>query len=152
MFEARFEGVAELVAAVESGVDRMVVEVRHGATRATQTAVQQIRSDAPKKTHELEKSISGRVRPTKNGAYGSIEIEANHASFVKDGTPPHEIRAKNAKALRFDAGGAIRFAKSVQHPGTKPNDFVSPGVQEGQQVLEHDALEAAKRLKAKIEG
>lgn len=50
-----------------------------------------------------------------------------YTRYVIDGTRPHLITAKAARALRWQwyghAPGAIAFAKSVHHPGTKPNPF-----------------------------
>lgn len=43
----------------------------------------------------------------------------NHASFLNDGTPPHVIKPRRAKALRFVVDGAVRFAGKVNHPGTQ---------------------------------
>lgn len=44
--------------------------------------------------------------------------------YVEFGTPPHIIRAKNAKALHFKVDGEDVFAKTVHHPGTRPNPFI----------------------------
>ena len=46
-----------------------------------------------------------------------------YGGYVRDGTPPHIIRPKNAKALRFEIGGAVIFAMKVDHPGNKPNPY-----------------------------
>lgn len=51
--------------------------------------------------------------------------QKSYAIFVHEGTPPHEIRPKAARALRFysqRAGGFV-FARIVHHPGTKPNRY-----------------------------
>jgi hypothetical protein len=50
---------------------------------------------------------------------------------VIGGTRPHEIEARNAKALHFNfpAAGGWVFFKRVQHPGTQPNDFVSRAIE-----------------------
>ncbi len=40
------------------------------------------------------------------------------------GTGPHIIRARRAKALRFEVGGRVVYAKSVRHPGTRANPFL----------------------------
>lgn len=48
---------------------------------------------------------------------------APETPFVIEGTAPHEIRAKNARALAFEVGGELVFATSVHHPGTKANPF-----------------------------
>jgi hypothetical protein len=53
------------------------------------------------------------------------------ALYMNAGTQPHLIRARNARALRFaTAGGSIRFARSVRHPGTRPLRFFERGAQQ----------------------
>ena len=47
-----------------------------------------------------------------------------YAVYVEFGTPPHIIRPKNGKALHWKSGGKNVFAKSVQHPGTRPQPFI----------------------------
>lgn len=53
--------------------------------------------------------------------------------WIRQGTPPHIIRAKNVSALRFVMGGKVRYAKLVHHPGTKPNEFVFRGARKFEQ-------------------
>ena len=43
--------------------------------------------------------------------------------FVREGTRPHEIRARRAKALRFEVMGEVFFRAKVRHPGTTPNPY-----------------------------
>ncbi len=66
-------------------------------------------------------------RATQVGRSVRAEFTANtpYARYVVSGTRPHRITAKAARALRFEQGGAVRFARSVWHPGTKPNDFAA---------------------------
>jgi hypothetical protein len=52
------------------------------------------------------------------------------ASMQNAGTRPHLIRARNARALRFEAGGSTHFARSVRHPGTRPLRFFERGAQQ----------------------
>lgn len=67
-----------------------------------------------------EPSISDRGRGL------SAVIESRHPAtlYVVNGTRPHQIRPVRAKALRFTVGGRVVFARLVNHPGTKPNDFL----------------------------
>lgn len=58
-----------------------------------------------------------------------------HAVWIEAGTRPHIIRAKNARALRFEIGGRVVFAKQVQHPGTRPYPFAGPGMQQAERTL-----------------
>lgn len=53
--------------------------------------------------------------------------------WIREGTKPHIIRARNAKALRFYVKGKARFAKMVHHPGTKANEFVFRGARKFEQ-------------------
>jgi len=46
-----------------------------------------------------------------------------YGEFVRDGTRPHDIRPKNAKALRFMIGSNVIFAMVVKHPGNRPNPY-----------------------------
>jgi len=39
-------------------------------------------------------------------------------------TPPHIIKPKDKKALKFKVGNGKVFAKVVKHPGTRPNPFI----------------------------
>jgi hypothetical protein len=52
------------------------------------------------------------------------------ALFMNAGTQPHLIRARNARALRFQTSGGTRFARSVRHPGTRPLRFFERGAQQ----------------------
>jgi len=56
-----------------------------------------------------------------------IESRAPYASFVDAGTRPHKIYPRNASVLRFVAGGRVRFATMVNHPGNKARNFFGSG-------------------------
>lgn len=62
----------------------------------------------------------------------SAVITSNHPAtgYVIGGTRPHQIRPVRAKALRFTVNGRVVFAQLVNHPGTKPNDFLSKALRE----------------------
>lgn len=77
------------------------------------------------RTTMLEKSVDYEVNTTEMEATVSLdESVASYAPFVHDGTNPHRIIARAKKALRFVKGGKFVFAKSVWHPGTKPDRFL----------------------------
>lgn len=49
---------------------------------------------------------------------------ASYGGMVEFGTAPHEIRARNARALWWP--GAAHPVRRVQHPGTAPKPYLLP--------------------------
>ena len=60
----------------------------------------------------------------------TVTFDTDYAAFVNDGTRPHIIRPRNARALRFVVGGQVVYAKVVHHPGTRPNPFLDRALRE----------------------
>lgn len=83
---------------------------------------------SPVDTGALRSSTSVRTRELRT----SVSIGVDYASFVREGTRPHRIVARNASVLRFrwPAGPArlrgrdgFYYFRSVNHPGTRANDW-----------------------------
>ncbi len=85
-------------------------------------------------------------------------VMAEHGRYVEWGTPPHIIRPKTAKALKFEVDKKERlarkgkrseanivFAKEVQHPGTMPQPFIRPTLRgDIPRILERLLMRAAQ--------
>lgn len=86
----------------------------------------QARADVPVRTGNLGRQIKeGQISFTgPRTVSGSVEDHADYALYVHEGSGPHVIRPRKAKALRFQIGGRTIFAKLVNHPGTKPRPFL----------------------------
>lgn len=84
-------------------------------------------------TASLRSSIEP-VGPTGAFLTGDLEIVlsagAAHASYVEEGTPPHQIRPKHRKALRWAVEGGFLFARVVNHPGTRPTRFLEDAAEQ----------------------
>lgn len=79
---------------------------------------------APVNTGALRASIDGTVMfgPLR----GEVEAGVPYSLFVHEGTSPHEIVPVNARVLRFPTkAGTIVYAQKVDHPGTRPQPFLS---------------------------
>ncbi len=68
------------------------------------------------------------IRYERSTSGGRVELRwgsgVPYVPYVVEGTPPHLIRARAARALRWQSqGGETRFARWVNHPGTRPNPF-----------------------------
>lgn len=75
--------------------------------------------------------MSSRVEEGPRGLRGVVTNNHPAVFYVLEGTPAHEIRARRAKALRFEAGGQILFRKRVWHPGTRANNFLARALRLG---------------------
>lgn len=73
-------------------------------------------------------SMKQAVRPiisgTKNAPFGIVMVDHPAAPYVLNGTKPHTILPRNKKVLRFTVGSTVVYARRVDHPGTKPNNFL----------------------------
>lgn len=63
-------------------------------------------------------------RKTEDGSLTlSFAAHTPYATYVRDGTLPHVIAARAARALRFYDDLGVRFAPYVLHPGTAANPW-----------------------------
>ncbi len=53
-----------------------------------------------------------------------IQNTAKYALPIEEGSRPHVIRPRKAKALRFVVKGKVVFARKVNHPGNRPYRFL----------------------------
>ena len=88
-----------------------------------------IKKEAPYKEGRLKRSIRVDTRIYKN--YGLVtgywdEGLAPHGIFVLAGTKPHAIVSKKGPGSVLSTPFGI--FRMVQHPGTKPNDFLGRGL------------------------
>lgn len=99
---------------------KLTSRMRKGVMSGARLMATAIRHEAPKKTGALRKSVQAR---SARGGGARVGPKARHAHLVIRGTRPHTIRAKGGGMLNL--GGY--FARSVRHPGSKPNPFVARG-------------------------
>ena len=59
------------------------------------------------------------------GAVGWVFNDAAYAEAVHNGSPPHTIRPRKGKALKFQMDGRTVFAKSVRHPGNRGRPWIT---------------------------
>lgn len=79
----------------------------------------------------LRDSIVKRFHVTAEGVVVEVGSEDPIALIHHEGTEPHTITATRAPLLVFwsDRAGAVIAVKSVQHPGTQPNRFLTDALQ-----------------------
>jgi hypothetical protein len=71
-------------------------------------------------------TIRSQIRRGPGGEFrGVINVRHPAAIYVTGGTRPHRIAPRRpGGVLRFTVNGQVVYARYVNHPGTKPNDFL----------------------------
>lgn len=84
-------------------------------------------AEAPEKTGAFKGKIQYRTYQGTGKMGIAITTPLPLGRFIIGGTKRHPIVAVNAKALMFYWAklGQVMFFKSVMHPGTKPNPFMT---------------------------
>lgn len=74
----------------------------------------------------MKAGIRAQIRRGPGGDFeGVINLRHPAALYVTGGTRPHRIQPRRpGGVLRFTVGGKVVYARFVNHPGTKPNDFM----------------------------
>jgi hypothetical protein len=96
------------------------------------------RSEAPRRTGKLAGDIAMRRMTSDPGRFLEAAVGVNpgqrgqtgYALYQSQGTRPHIIRPKYARALRFVVAGVVVYAQRVQHPGTRPDPYLTRHLQE----------------------
>lgn len=90
------------------------------AQRVAAEWANELRRTNPVATGNMRNNTTTRV--SKSGPRVRVEatIDTDYARYVAEGTRPHVIRPRRARALRFTTGGRVVYAAKVNHPGTRP--------------------------------
>lgn len=102
--------------------------VERRLARRTARVADIARNEAPGRMGQF---VDWHIEEGPDGLQGVVTCDHPATRFVLDGTRPHIIRPRRAKALRFDAGGQVVFAAYARHPGTRPNNFMARALRIG---------------------
>lgn len=139
--------VSEFTAAAELGQRNFPGEVMKALERTAQLATTYAKTSTLYKSHTygLRSSITWGAQMGTSSAHAVMRASAPYASFVEFGTKPHTIEARRGTHMRFVQNGAIRFARIVHHPGTKPRPFMAQAQERATPLLERLMGEALAR-------
>lgn len=76
-------------------------------------------------TGRLKASIHVRQGRSGPGQYVEVGSPLSHALAHHEGTRPHVILPNRAKTLRFTSGSRVIYTRKVNHPGTRPNRYLT---------------------------
>lgn len=129
-------------------------DLNEAARKADVTVMDILIEMAEQIAEEMRKEVpvaSGRLRDSIRVKVLGDRIEigpegVDYGVYVQYGTEPHEIRPKNAQALRFNVNGKTVFASVVNHPGTEPNPFATRAAQKFLDSLGEKAADKGVQL------
>lgn len=101
--------------------------VERNLRRRTERVADRARQLAP---GSMGRYITTEIGQGPRGLSGSVISNHPATVYVVNGTRPHIIRPRRAKALRFQMDGRTVFAKIVHHPGTSANNFLLRSLRE----------------------
>lgn len=142
-FGIEIEGLRELqdewrstgLPGVRRAMRKAVVEAIEQGAKVARSLVPV--SDKPRGPHLRDRILSWIAKDDANEVAGVINAGRAYASFVENGTRPHEIRPRRVSVLAWEGSdGEGHFAKVVHHPGTQPHPFMGPAFFKAEQVLE----------------
>lgn len=76
------------------------------------------------KTGALFQSVYNRALAPLQRQVGHDAQRAPHAVFLLHGSRPHKIAPKDKKALRWVSGNGFVFARTVNHPGYRGDNYL----------------------------
>lgn len=104
------------------------------------------KQEAPVKRGTLRGSITSRVEAA--GTRGVVGTNLSYARPVHEGSRPHTIRPRNARALFWK--GARHPVRVVRHPGTKPNPFLMRALERLRPFAASELQQAGYRFYARV--
>lgn len=97
-------------------------------SRKTERVADIARREAP---GSMGRYVDWRVTEGPGGLQGVVTCDHPAVRFVLEGTRPHLIRPRRARALRFEVDGQVVFTRLVRHPGSRPNPFLQRALRLG---------------------
>jgi hypothetical protein len=134
------QGVINRLTAIPVGLEKYVIN------NLSQVAYDNAEAgaDVHTKTGALRQSLYNRAIP-EGRVIGHDRNRAPYAAFVLLGTRPHKILPKNKKALRWPAGGKFAFAKAVNHPGYRGDNYLLRAATEAVRQFDRIVREGMQR-------
>lgn len=128
-------------------VGRLSTESKRAADRAGTRVQNEARRLAPVDTGRLRSSIVSRAEDHGRTYDVTVGTNVNYAEFVENGTRRHFIYPRNGQFLRFQWGGRTVYARVVDHPGTQPQPFLGPAMDNAGAYLREELARAGRRVR-----
>lgn len=143
--DLKIEGLEEFKGDVQKGADGIKDEVQKAMVNSVNTVKNTAQDTVAYKTGTLRRSIFTDIQD--NGFTGIVGVDSNMAPYgagIEFGTAPHIIVPVNKKALFWK--GALNPYRKVNHPGTRPNPFMGPALENSLAAIQQFFEEAMQTI------
>jgi len=124
---------------------KMTMELNKAVGRIITKIESSAKRNAPVNKRSGGGNLRQSIRSMMTGpASGKVEVGANYAVFVHEGTRPHVIRIRQKKVLANVREKKI-FGKVVMHPGTRANPFLQDAVDQNENFIDKEFRVAVER-------
>lgn len=124
-FSYAFKGVVFYPGALEFYLNNPYGDVGLYLKKRGRLIVAAARRQVGVETGRLRESIRFTHLRDARSQYLWIGSELPYALMHHEGTAPHTIVPRTAPILRFTSGSRIVYTRHVEHPGTKPNRYLT---------------------------
>lgn len=163
----------DLKGRISQATEEMQADILSSAKIIGEHLVMHLQGQAPQKTGQFAQGIESDIETISGGAAIRTYSPKPLGNFILMGTRPHKIAARNANALYFfwpkvgmdvivprDGGFTTHIGKGklwigkgyVDHPGTRPNDFVGRAFRIEEPEIEFELTKISENWVKKVVG
>lgn len=140
-------GVLKLARDFAAAPALVASETNRAMVESLALAEAEVRRRTPVRTGRLRRSVNGRIDTRGDVVKGTLTVGMpSYARFVEEGTRPHVIRPRRARALAFTVGGRTVIVRRVNHPGTKGAHMLRDGMAAAAPQITAAFVRAADRI------
>lgn len=140
----KIQNLAEIKRVFEKAPAKMAIEINGAIKRILTKLESTTKKEAPVNKRSGGGNLRQSITTKMTGlASGVLQVKANYAAAVHEGTRPHIIRIREKRVLADKRAGQI-FGTVVQHPGTRANPFIQRAIDQEQSFINSEFLKAVE--------
>lgn len=149
--DIRLEGWDRLITAWERSPQIVEEELTVFVEEESSHLTSEVKALTPKDTGALQDSIKPReIEVGPLGVSALIGTPLNYALPVEFGAKPHDIVARNGKALHFMMRGIPITVKKVHHPGSKGYFMFTQALEANREQIQQKLTATVERIFARL--
>ena len=113
----------------QQDLDKLIPRVKKALQNAHDLTAKELWGNLMEFSPQDHGRLAGSWKLQRVGAMEStVGTSVEYALVQNDGSDPYMIYPRGAKALRFEIGGGVIYAKSVRHPGIQGTHYIEGSI------------------------